>query len=65
MITKDYERLVKALWYQKPGLWPGHAANSEWAADIRALADALASDNPRFDRTRFYTAGGIKGSAKP
>src|SRR4051794_25449520 len=31
----------------------------QWNADVKAVADVLAADNPRFNRERFYRACGV------
>lgn len=33
--------------------------HSQWLRDVRAIAEALQSDNPRFDWDRFVTAAGV------
>lgn len=32
---------------------------AQWSEDCEAVADALANDNPRFDRDRFLKACGV------
>lgn len=60
MTRKDYELIAKALKTQLElsrgfGEEDGEAAVKNIAHD---LAEALALDNPRFDRARFLTASG-------
>jgi len=56
MTRKDYELIAKAI--RCASAAPGYAARNSFAAF--AIADALASDNPRFDRERFLKACGIQ-----
>lgn len=69
MTRRDYVRIAAALRGARPfgqtvsgarfGMHP--AARQQWHADTDALADALAADNPRFDRARFLAAAGDDG----
>jgi hypothetical protein len=57
----DVERLTAALRAARPDVTPGvmlaaDALAAQWARDVHAIADALAADNPRFDRDRFMVA---------
>lgn len=68
MTRKDYQVLASALHDVQPELITssddryGAAYGNQWQACVSAIADALAKDNPRFDRTRFLVAcnGGKK-----
>lgn len=63
MTRKDYVMLAAALKSVQP---QSFLVNEPWAhiaqhmRDVEALADALASDNPRFERQRFLTACGMR-----
>jgi len=55
---KDYHLLAAALREERPGAtW---SANKwvQWMLDCRAVAKALALDNPRFDKEKFLNACG-------
>lgn len=56
MTKKDYELIAKAI-------RPTHNGYFELDANacqlVYVLADALQSDNPRFDRTKFLEACGV------
>lgn len=62
MTRKDYIRLADALRGSCPVSSSGTpeevrlARAAQHRADIKAIADALAGDNGRFDRERFYRA---------
>jgi hypothetical protein len=69
MTRRDYIRIAAALSAARPlgvtdsGTTAADSARQgakrgQWLADCGALADALAADNPRFDRARFYAAAG-------
>ncbi len=60
MTRKHYIVLAEALLMARPG-GPRSAVRmaDQWRSDVIAIANALASDNPRFDRERFYTAAGF------
>ncbi len=55
MTQKDYVRLAAALLASRP---PYHltAALAAWGETVRAIADTLAEDNPRFNREKFYAS---------
>jgi len=57
MTRKDYVLLAAAI-----ASMPSHAPTLRAATRSAALviADALAKDNPRFDRERFLTACGVQ-----
>jgi hypothetical protein len=68
---KDYELIAAALRATRISIANGYPAATDDAERYRdaqriavhratcyALADALATDNPRFDRARFLTATG-------
>lgn len=61
MTAKDYSLIAAALCYTrstaKPDLPP--VAVSMWERTCHDVADALARDNPRFDRARFMRACGV------
>jgi hypothetical protein len=63
MTRKDYELIAGALNDQKPYF---HQNPDKWGeyqhcflACRDAIADALAADNPRFDRDKFLKACGL------
>jgi len=62
---KDYERIARAIAGQHSEIARDDERVWESAYKIgvcdaaRALADALAEDNPRFDRERFLRACGV------
>ena len=60
MTRKDYVMLAEAL---RSTLDPLDDAfhREQHEADATAVADALARDNPRFDRERFLKAAGVTG----
>jgi hypothetical protein len=51
MTKKDYQALAGVLHRAL-----GHSSTLQWCADVSAVADTLAADNPRFDRETFITA---------
>jgi len=55
MTKKDFELIAAALARCKPS-----ALNTAWYNVVYALADALATTNPRFDRARFLAACGVQ-----
>lgn len=64
MTKKDFVRLAVALSFTKPqsGEAYGGAVPAEvreqWTRDTQAVANVLATINPRFDRERFLKAAG-------
>lgn len=73
MTKKDYERIAAALAAASPtlvsqsdriretgGPIADRSALWVWERVKTRLADALAADNPRFDRSRFYAACGYQ-----
>lgn len=60
MTRKDYILLVDALREAHPHMVHQSEEREQWQVDCESIADALARDNPRFDRARFLTACGIK-----
>lgn len=64
MTRKDYELIARAFTLARPIAPPRNsslrAAHYTLDAVARHLADALAFDNPRFDRGRFLAACGVK-----
>jgi hypothetical protein len=56
MTRKDYVLIAQAL-RDSAGWWPSSGGSSAAMRVVLAdLADALACDNPRFDRRRFIDA---------
>lgn len=62
MTRKDYELIAKALYQRR--LWLSDPDNPDKMlahnGTVLHIADALASDNPRFDRARFLKACGVQ-----
>lgn len=65
MTRKDYKLLARAIWGSAFVSDPIHApvgeriyAQKQWLTTVRHIADALANDNPRFDRAKFELACG-------
>lgn len=58
MTRKDYVLIAEALASARP-LDGATAASVHWQA-CHAMCDALAADNPRFDRERFLKAAGVQ-----
>jgi len=65
MTRKDYKLLARALWgsafvndSQIVMMTDGEFiyAQRQWETAVRHIADALAQDNPRFNRATFLTA---------
>lgn len=58
MTRKDYVLIAAAVREERERF-----SNRNPGADdlVRALADSLAADNPRFDRARFLKACGVEG----
>jgi len=54
MSRKDYQLIAQAL----RSSWEGHGSPPSPADTAHAIADALQTDNPRFDRARFLIAAG-------
>jgi hypothetical protein len=55
MSAKDYKALARAFKRERPAKsWLNKMV--QWRADLAAVADELAADNPRFDRDRFIAA---------
>ena len=63
MTRKDYELIARVLAFTrtsaKSDLSP--QADNMWRVACGDIADALASENPRFDRDRFLEACGVAG----
>lgn len=62
MTRKDYELIARTLLECCPSADYGLGDDkrlSLWEMTCGALANALASDNPRFDRDRFLNACGV------
>ena len=60
MTRKDYVLIAAALAKAKPARWHDGAQTAQHCADCTYIADALAQDNPRFDRERFLKAAGVQ-----
>jgi len=59
MTRKDYTALAAALNKSRPDPADPHGQGhhiAQWVRDVLAISDALAADNPRFDRDRFWQA---------
>jgi hypothetical protein len=57
MTRKDYVLIAEALARADRPYAEGRAQHR---TDCEAIADALAQDNPRFDRERFLKAAGVQ-----
>lgn len=57
MTRKDYKLLALAFASTKRGTASSYS-HSQWERDVNAVAIALQSDNPNFDRVRFIKACG-------
>ncbi len=65
MTRKDYVLIAEALKNARPdphGTTISRHRYDGWHVSACALADALANDNPRFDRERFLKACGAESS---
>ena len=64
MATKKTFEAIAARLFHEARPWVGNATyETEWRQyerDVCAIADVLASTNPRFDRARFYRACGVE-----
>lgn len=58
MTRKDYVLLADALRYTLPDVCR-EISLRQHANDCEAVANALAKENPRFDRARFLAACGV------
>lgn len=56
MTRKDYQLIADAI--RRASDAPGYAERNAFVA--HEIADALALDNPRFDRERFLKAAGVQ-----
>lgn len=61
MTRKDYELLGAALLDARPVV----TGIETWVACVRAIANALERDNPRFDSLRFLKAAGFGFDKEP
>ena len=64
MTRKEYELIARAMKSRRDDLVESRASFdriSSCDCTIEALADALASENPLFDRERFLRACGVAG----
>ena len=62
MTKQDYELIANAIWRASPtALAPADLPilRQAWASTAHHVADALAAQNPRFDKARFLTACGV------
>ena len=71
MTKKDYIRIAAALRgdaahlnppgipYERMPRW-NQGCYDQWNTVVLAIADALAADNPKFDRARFLSACGVQ-----
>jgi len=61
MTRKDYIRIAAALKAARNQFHPDdfQKVYAGWYSTVTFLADALAQDNPKFDRTRFVAACGV------
>ncbi len=68
MTRKHYVKIAAALLAERENMdATSYRRNDEahrwfiagWEVTVRKVADTLASDNPRFDRARFYVAAGL------
>ena len=63
MTRKDYVLIAAAMLKSKPRNYEETCCVTTWLCDCNALANALASDNVRFNRDRFLKAcGAIKAN---
>jgi hypothetical protein len=62
MTRRDYILIAQVLKSQKPH--PNTGLVGEWRACVRAFADALANENPRFQRDRFLDACDVASGTK-
>lgn len=63
LTRQHFQLLADALALSRPPEGGGGYATVaalQWRDDVRRVADALASTNPRFNRDRFYTAAGYE-----
>jgi len=60
MTRRDYVAIAAALRLTQPTDVYGPKCYAQWLLDVAAVADVLASDNPRFDRARFLKACGVQ-----
>jgi hypothetical protein len=58
MTRKDYELIAAVLAGSKPD--GSRAMLLQWQTTAENMADALAADNPRFDRVRFLAVCGVE-----
>ena len=58
MTRKDYQLIASAISELASDFGKGEVVAINLVADT--LADALAQENPRFDRAKFLTACGVK-----
>jgi hypothetical protein len=61
MTKRDFELIAQSVRVARPGLRSEHTGPMHFALDHFSIliANALANDNPRFDRERFLKACGV------
>lgn len=70
MHKRDYDLLASALLMSQPGFTtlaegaPMNEARRGWLKACTAIADALALENPHFDKNKFMEACGVKPMQK-
>lgn len=60
MTRKDYIIIAAALLESKPESHWDANKKAQWLVSCNRIADALANDNPRFNRGRFLNACGVE-----
>lgn len=60
MSKKDYQAIAGAFYatrvFEDASRKHADAMKAQWRASVEFVAEALAADNPRFDRARFLEA---------
>lgn len=59
MYRKDYITIATALKAQQPAAPWSADKHAQYTQDVRAIARALAADNPHLDYQQFYAACGL------
>lgn len=57
---KHFQLIADGLKEQKPAKHWDANKHTQWNLDVKAVAKALSSLNPRFDFGRFYKACGVE-----
>jgi len=61
MTKKDYVRIAAVFSVNRPSIYgTDETEKTTWRVLVRCMAETLATDNPRFDRARFYKACGME-----